>query len=77
MDPAEAAAVAAVARRLRRRFPGLSADEIDRAVEQAERAYDGRPIRAFIPILVERDVIETLTHTPSPPLAELGDHVPL
>jgi hypothetical protein len=58
MDPGEAAATAAVAHRLRRRFPQLTADEIDAAVQEAERTYDGRPIRSFVPILVERDVIE-------------------
>ena len=31
-------------------------------MQDAEHGYDGRPIRRFVPILVEREVIEVLSH---------------
>jgi hypothetical protein len=61
MEPEEAAAMKAVAARLRRRYPEVPGEEIDRALAVAHRAYDGRPIRHFVPIFVERDVVDTLT----------------
>ena len=51
----------AVAARLRRRYPDVPGEEIDRVLSEAHRAYDGRPIRHFVPIFVERDVRDALT----------------
>ena len=60
MEPDEAAALASVTRVLRRRFPDLPPTELDRLVTEAHHAYDGCPVRHFVPILVERDVIEAV-----------------
>jgi hypothetical protein len=69
MDPEETAAMTAVTARLRRRFPEVPAAEIDRALATAHQAYDGRPIRHFVPILVEREVTDALT-SPRPALLD-------
>jgi len=63
MEPEESAAMAAVAARLRRVFPDTPPTAIDDALAVAHRAYDGRPIRHFVPILVEREVSDALTAT--------------
>ena len=54
----EVHAIAHVAQRLRARFPDIRAEAIDRMVMDAAHEFDGRPIRDFVPILVERNVIE-------------------
>jgi hypothetical protein len=60
MEPEEAAAMTAMTVRLRQRFPDTPAEEIDRAVSVVHARYDGRPIRHFVPILVEREVVDVL-----------------
>ncbi len=60
MEPDETAAMAYVSKSLRRRFPQCSPEEIDRVLAAAHHGYEGRPIRHFVPILVERDAIEAL-----------------
>lgn len=60
MDHHEAAALAAVTARLRRRFPQADTAEIEEAVARATRSYDDRPVRTFIPLLVEREVVDRL-----------------
>jgi len=50
-----------LADRLRGRFPDASPESIKTMVAQAHHEYDGRPIRDFIPVLVEREVVEHLT----------------
>ena len=62
----------AVAARLRRRYPDVPGEEIDRVLSEAHRAYDGRPIRHFVPIFVERDVRDALTR----PRAAAPDSTP-
>jgi hypothetical protein len=49
-----------VLERVRRRFPDEEPDQIRRIVDQVHHQYDGRPIREFIPVLVEREVTDTL-----------------
>ncbi|CAI9400729.1 three-helix bundle dimerization domain-containing protein [Nocardioides sp. T2.26MG-1] len=56
---AEARALEQVSERLRSDF-GLTADEVDAAIAEALAAYAGRPVRDFVPILVERQVRERL-----------------
>jgi hypothetical protein len=60
MDPDEAAAMAQVSIRMRRLFPQCSPEVIDRALAAAHQEFDGRPIRHFVPILVERSATEAL-----------------
>ncbi len=70
MHPDEAAALALVSERLGRRFPGRSPQEIDVAVARAHREYDDRPVRTFVPILVEREVADLLRSSRAAPLAD-------
>lgn len=62
----EVHAIAHVARRLRARFPDIQAEAIDRMVFDAAREFDGRPIRDYVPILVERNVIERVRGSAPP-----------
>ncbi len=63
MEPDEAAALRAVANRLRLRFPERSAEDINRAMLRAEQEFDGRPIRTFVPVFVERAVADAFQET--------------
>ena len=56
----EARAMGQVAERVLARFPDAEPEQISMIVEQAHHEYDGRPIREFVPVLVEREVIDTL-----------------
>ncbi len=47
-----------LADRLRSRFPETPPDSIKSLVTQVHHQYDGSPIRDFIPVLVEREVVE-------------------
>lgn len=49
-----------LADRLRGRFPDAPPESITHMVAQAHHEYDGRPIRDFIPVLVEREVVDHL-----------------
>jgi len=63
MEPdAEGRALSLVAERLRSQFPSVDTDTIGGVVAQVHHQYDGRPIRDFIPVLVERDAAERLTN---------------
>lgn len=53
-------AIAEVVQRLRQRFPSVETGVIERVVADCNREYDGRPIREFVPLLVERDAGERL-----------------
>ena len=50
-----------VAQRLLEQFPTLPPELVDAAVARFHREYDGRPIREFVPLLVERQVREHLS----------------
>jgi len=56
----EAEAVSQLVHRLRQQFPELPAEAIDDAVNGRYVEFDGRPIRDFVPILVERAVLADL-----------------
>ena len=58
-DEAEAKALEHVSQRLQVRL-GLPADVVEAAIAEARAAFSGRPVRDFVPILVEREVIERL-----------------
>lgn len=73
MEPAEAAAMEQVAQGLRRRFPHARPEEIARLLAEAHRSFDDRPVRHFVPLLIEREVTDALRaatgrrrHTPVP-----------
>ena len=49
-----------VMQRMRARFPDTQPEQIRRLVENVHHEYEGRPIREFVPVLVEREVVNTL-----------------
>jgi hypothetical protein len=58
---AEQAALRQVVARLSQQFPELSADDINRAVHGQYDKFNDRPIRDFVPVLVERATRQQLT----------------
>jgi len=46
---------------MRDQFPNLPPEVVDAAVARFHREYNGRPIREFVPLLVERQVREHLS----------------
>lgn len=56
----ESVALEQVAARLHRRFPLAEAAMVDKLVATFNEQYDGRPIRDFVPVLVEREATEVL-----------------
>ncbi|WP_353813693.1 three-helix bundle dimerization domain-containing protein [Agromyces sp. SYSU T00266] len=40
--------------RLAKKFPQLDREEIRRIVDEEHHAFDGRPVRDFVPVLVEK-----------------------
>ncbi len=62
----EAKAVAEVAERLLRRFPHLPKQTVDDLVDQVHAQFEGRPIRDFVPVLVENIARSRLSALPVP-----------
>ncbi|WP_180936043.1 three-helix bundle dimerization domain-containing protein [Nocardioides ungokensis] len=56
----EAQALQHLSQRLRHRLPHQRAATINQAIADAMEEFDGRPIRDFVPILVEREVLDRL-----------------
>jgi hypothetical protein len=52
-DLDEDKAVAEVVDRLAERFPTIPRSHVDEVVQNERRALDGKPIRDYIPVLVE------------------------
>jgi hypothetical protein len=50
----EAEAISRVVQRLREQFPEVPLDALEEVVNGHYEAFDGRPLRDFVPILVER-----------------------
>ena len=50
----EAEAISRVVQRLRQQFPEMPPDALAEVVNGHYEAFDGRPLRDFVPILVER-----------------------
>jgi hypothetical protein len=62
----EAEAISRITRRLQQQFPELPAEAVEAIVNGRYHAFDGRPIRDFVPILVEHAAREDLNGgTPS------------
>jgi hypothetical protein len=59
----EAREIDEVVGRLRDRFPDITEDRIRVAVTAAHQEFDGRPIRDFVPVFVERAARTALTMT--------------
>ena len=56
----EERALQIVAERLRERHPTVEHGEIVRRIHIHAQEFDGRPIRDFVPLLVERQVLAEL-----------------
>ena len=64
-DADEVHALQMVSERLRGKFPDARPEGIAQLVNEAHHQFDGSPVRAFIPVLVEREVADRL-RLPSP-----------
>lgn len=64
----ESQALADLRGRMRERFPQVPTATLDAAVAHSWQQYDGRPVRAFIPVLVEHDVADRFRGAKSPPV---------
>ncbi len=56
-----------VAGRLTRKYPSVPADTVSAVVRQVHARFDGRPVREYVPLLVERfaaQELELLALTP-------------
>jgi hypothetical protein len=62
MEPSEQKALDHVTLRLQRKFPQTSPEAIRREVEVAYREVRHSRVRTYLPILVERQVSDRLTH---------------
>ncbi|WP_433594367.1 three-helix bundle dimerization domain-containing protein [Nocardia sp. CA-145437] len=51
-------------RRLTTKFPAVGAGTVADIVHDAHRSFDGRPVRDFIPLLVERMAARRLATAP-------------
>ena len=50
----EADAISRIVRRLQQQFPELPVETVEKAVLGQYEQFEGRPVRDFVPILVER-----------------------
>ena len=53
-EVAEQRSVEEVIERLTKRYPDVDRFEIERIVAQEHQAFEGRPVRDFVPVLVEK-----------------------
>ena len=58
MEPTERQVKEQISKRLAQRLPDVGPDVIERELDAAFRRYDGALVRNFLPILVEREVVE-------------------
>lgn len=58
--PNEDEAVAEIVSRLSTRFPDAPRADVEAVVDSEHHAYDGRPVRAYVPVLVERGAKQKL-----------------
>ena len=60
MTDEERKALALVADRLGSKFPEQPRAGIATLIDRVHHQYDGRPVRTFVPVLVEREVTDRL-----------------
>ena len=53
-EPDEQQAMEHVAARLMAQYPDATRERVDEVVDEEHQRYDGRPVRDFVPVLVER-----------------------
>ena len=54
VDSSEWAATGQVVDRLKQSYPSLAPDTVTQVVQQTHARFDGRPVRDFVPLFVER-----------------------
>lgn len=54
VDSGEWAAIGQVVDRLKQTYPSLSPDTVTQVVHQNHARFDGRPLRDFVPLFMER-----------------------
>jgi len=54
----EQRAITQAAERVRLQFPEIPAQLVDQVVSRIHQEYAGRPVRDFVPVLVEREAVE-------------------
>lgn len=54
VDLSEWAAIGQVVDRLKQTYPSVSPDTVTRVVHSNHARFDGRPVRDFVPLFVER-----------------------
>ncbi|MGW4531807.1 three-helix bundle dimerization domain-containing protein [Nocardia sp. NPDC004340] len=55
--------ITALVRRLAEQFPTISADTVESIVADIHHNFEGRPVRDFVPLLVERRAVRRLAST--------------
>ncbi|MFE2961143.1 three-helix bundle dimerization domain-containing protein [Nocardia tengchongensis] len=55
--------IVALVRRLAAQFPAVDTDTVEGIVDEIHHGFDGRPVRDFIPLLVERGARRRLSAT--------------
>ncbi|MDV6243013.1 three-helix bundle dimerization domain-containing protein [Rhodococcus opacus] len=53
--------ISVVRQRLAARFPTIDSGVINQAIDTAHHQFDGRPVRDFVPLLVEPAALRSLT----------------
>jgi hypothetical protein len=66
METSDRQALQHVVARLRVRFPHLEEAVVEQEVEAVYREYHGSKVRNFVPILVEREVVDRWRHAAGP-----------
>jgi len=56
----EVRAINLLVERLQLRFPNAAPEHLEQVLLEVHHQYDGRPIRDFVPVLVEREVTERI-----------------
>lgn len=59
-SPDESKEIADIIARLERQFPDVSPADVAALTNEIHHSLDGRPIRNFVPVLVEREAKERL-----------------
>lgn len=63
-SPDEEKEIAGIIERLEKQFPDVPPREVALVVHEAHSAFHGRPIRNYVPVLVEGDARERLKSRP-------------
>jgi hypothetical protein len=66
MPPAQVKAMQAVVHRLHERLPEVNLGRLELEVDEAYRQYSSSRVRDFVPILVEREVLERRVQVAGP-----------